>query len=87
MIKSILLVAKLLANGKNTSIMLLEEGKKYTTREGAVTGPLVINEDGTNYIFESKVQKPQHPTSYHCSWLKDGRYLSPLINHPLDLIK
>jgi hypothetical protein len=70
----------------NDTIIQLEIGKKYITRNGLVTEPLIKSNNGTRYFFESKLNEPEHSTPSICAWLGNGKFLASGVNHRLDLI-
>jgi hypothetical protein len=70
----------------NDITIQLEIGKKYITRNGLITEPLIKSNNGTRYFFESKLNEPEFDTLSVRSWLGNGRFLTSNVNHSLDLI-
>lgn len=69
--------------------MKLKAGKQYKTRNGLTTPPLYIAKNGTNYIFEAKMQEPEYPKGdlSFLNWLENGRKLCDGYDHGLDLVE
>ena len=65
----------------------LKIGKKYKTRNGLITEPLIKSNNGTSYIFESKLNEPEFKSPSVREWLKNGKFLIAGHNHRLDLVE
>lgn len=66
----------------------LEVGKRYVLRNGIVTGPLRIANNGTNYIYEAEIYEyEEQVTPYIPSWLKNGSRLHSTIENEYDIVK
>lgn len=70
----------------NNSTISLKAGKKYVTRNGLITNPLTKSNNGTSYMFESKVNEPEFETPSVRCWLGNGKFLTSNVDHRLDLI-
>jgi hypothetical protein len=67
--------------------MKIEINKRYMLRDGKITQPLKLSNNGTKYIFESKLFCPIDEKYFVASWLISGRYLSQFESHHLDIFE
>ena len=64
----------------------LELGECYVLRNGLVTGPLRLANNGTSYLYEADVVQPSG-ISYIDSFLETGQYLTRDEENKYDIIK
>ena len=66
--------------------MKLQLGKKYRTRNGLMTGPLIKSGNGTNYTFAAFIYEPEFENESFLCWTENGEYIAPGEENRLDLI-
>jgi hypothetical protein len=67
-------------------VLTLEEGKQYKLRNGLLTSPLSISNNGTNYTFEAYVDEyPGRPVSV-LAWKPNGKYLTDIVDSEKDIV-
>lgn len=64
----------------------IKEGRRYVTRNGLITEPLRVANNGTNYKLESKLNEPEHETPTVWAWKMNGRALADNIDTRLDIV-
>jgi len=64
----------------------IEIGKSYFLRNGLKTSEIKRSNNGTNYIFEAKVQEPNKKGESFLCWLGNGKFFGNNTEHKHDII-
>jgi len=67
--------------------VVLSVGERYELRNGLVTSPLRLANNGTNYKFEADVDEFPGRALSVMAWLSNGSSLTRNHEHPKDIIK